>query len=82
MIEKPFYCTCAVCDSKFCFGPHRYDGRRLSPKTYGDAMVCLSCYQANYDGWGPYAEEKLLVHLARQNLPEPERNQKGWLPRR
>jgi len=78
---EPFYCICAVCDSKFRFGPHKYKGRRLCSTTYGDVMVCLSCYQANHDEWGPCAEEKIMIHLKRQNLPEPKRNPNGWLPR-
>lgn len=42
---------CISCGRQFQFGPDRYDGRVA--KLYGNAPVCNTCWNANFDGWGP-----------------------------
>lgn len=80
MAEKQYICDCVTCGSKFIFGPHRYNGKKLS--RYGDAMVCHACFSVNHDGWSYFAEEKLLQHLEQKGLHAPERNQKWYLPQK
>ena len=78
MNENKILIKCFICDKQFQFGNHHYEGHP-SPKY--DIMVCNSCWQGNWDGWASQYEEKLLSHLKNNNLPEPQRNSKGWLPR-
>ena len=69
---------CGACNTEFQFGPHRYDGTYI--KAY-DMTVCLTCYGANWDGWAPIWEPRILKHLEAKGLPVPRRNSAGWLPR-
>jgi len=70
--------ACDLCGSSYQHGPHRYEGH----KSYlYEIMVCDSCWQSNWDGWGPEFEKKLLSLLEDKGLPVPERNEKGYLPR-
>jgi len=73
-IEYP----CFSCEQAFQFGPHLYAGRHI--RGY-QINVCDTCFGANWDGWNPRVESKLLKHLQGKGLPTPERNEKGWLPR-
>ena len=77
MTDK-FMTVCGVCGSSFQFGPHRYDGRHIPMYKL---TVCSSCYDANWDGWGPVWEARIIAHLNRQGIPVPQRNAKGWIPR-
>ena len=45
-----------------------------------EITACKTCQSANYDGWGPDCEEKLIPHLEKKGLPVPSRNGGGWLP--
>jgi hypothetical protein len=78
MSKEKSMCQCFMCDRDFQWGPHIYEGRRI-PKY--DIDVCNTCYQANWDGWAPHLEKKLIRYLKEKGLPIPERNAKGWLPR-
>lgn len=69
---------CDVCGGSFQFGPDRYDVNRN--QTY-DIMVCINCHSANWDGWAPHLETRVIKNLVAKNLPLPSRNKKGWLPR-
>jgi hypothetical protein len=73
-----FFSTCECCGSQFQFGADVYDGKKLPAY---DMMVCMGCYQANWDGWAPHYEPKILAHLEAKGIPVPERNAQGWLPR-
>ena len=70
---------CPICGNSFQNGPQRYEDHRLH--LYGDLYCCNTCWELNWDGWGPAREETVLRHLKEHNLPIPERNEKGWLPR-
>jgi hypothetical protein len=78
MEPKPTLMRCFTCNGQFQFGPDRYDGVRISDY---EMMVCGICYGANWDGWGPSYEPRILKHLNERGIPEPRRNSKGWLPR-
>jgi hypothetical protein len=69
---------CEVCGSQFQYGAHVYDGKHV--RAYG-ITVCRRCYDANWDGWGPFAEPAVLRKASENGLPLPPRNAKGWLPR-
>jgi hypothetical protein len=45
--EKPYFETCFLCRFPFQFGRHAYDGRRIPQ---WDIMVCMPCFQGNWDG--------------------------------
>ena len=77
--KEKFMFTCAVCGQSYQHGPHRYEGHQL--KLYGGIFCCDSCWEGNWDGWGPIAEPAILAHLERLGLPAPTRNANGWLPR-
>ena len=77
-MDKKFYSKCDLCDSPFQYGPHQYDGKFI-PKY--KITVCMNCYSNNWDGWAPHYEEKLIENLKKNQLPIPERNVNGWLPR-
>ena len=70
--------SCGLCDGRFQYGPHRYEGRFL-PKY--KLVTCDRCWHGNADGWGPAAELRVLAHLKRNWIAVPERNEKGLLPR-
>jgi len=70
--------SCGLCDGRFQYGPHRYEGRFI-PKY--KLVACDRCWQGNADGWGAAAELKVLAHLKRNWIAVPERNEKGLLPR-
>ena len=78
MTEMKNIITCETCNKELQFGPHRYEGRVIA--IYG-ITVCDSCWDGNRDGWAPHIEPTIQKHLARNNLKEPPRNDKGWLPR-
>jgi len=70
--------NCFFCGGRFQFGPSLCDGKHI--KRY-KISVCSACWSSNWDGWSPRVEERLLAHLVTEELPVPERNEKGWLPR-
>ena len=69
---------CFSCGQTFAFGQNAYHGR-VVPKY--QIMVCRQCYDANWGGWAPFVERKLLVHLKAKGLEVPARNAQGLLPR-
>ena len=78
MALKPMMYQCFCCESGFQFGPHTYNGKHVAAY---EMTVCLSCYEGNWDGWGPAVEAKIIASLKSQGLPVPARNAAGWLPR-
>lgn len=76
--DTKIYMKCFICESEYRYGPHVYDGRAIPRYNFA---VCRTCYSSNWDGWVPHAEPKIIKHLEHENLPIPERNDKGWLPR-
>ncbi|MGF6995516.1 hypothetical protein P3T25_003884 [Paraburkholderia sp. GAS32] len=69
---------CDTCGGSFQFGLHRYDGKHIP--LYG-ITVCMTCWEANWDGWAPHLEEKVTAKLRAASAVLPARNAKGWLPR-
>lgn len=73
-------CTCSVCGKKYHFGHHMYE--------YGTYIerykmpICNDCDNKNVDGWCVELESKLLEHLLKEAIAEPERNKNGLYPRR
>ncbi len=78
MHGKKIMYSCFACGSTFQFGPHIYDGKHI--RKY-EITVCSGCYEGNWDGWAPHYEEKILKHLNEKELPVPNRNEAGYLPR-
>ena len=77
MTDK-FMTYCEVCGSEFQYGPHIYDEKHISSYNLTD---CSTCYKMNWDGWASQWESKIIAHLKKNDIPIPERNKKGWLPR-
>jgi hypothetical protein len=75
--EKIMY-PCFSCGREYQFGPHIYDLRVIPSYKIS---VCKSCFDANWDGWAPHLQDKLLQHLQAQGIQPPPRNQNGLLPR-
>lgn len=69
--------NCDVCNESAPYGSHRYHLRKN--ETYG-IFVCDMCREGNHDGWLHKYDDILLNHLKKNGLPEPKRNQKGFLP--
>lgn len=60
------------------FGLSHYEGKWI--KGY-QLLVCRSCWNVNWDGYGPFHEALLTKHLNDLAIAIPPRNQKGWIPR-
>ena len=69
--------TCFICEERYPMGPHQYD---IKLNKLYEFSTCLTCLSNNHDGWAPLYEEKILQYLKDNNIPTPERNEKGWLP--
>ena len=78
MTKEKFMYKCDLCGQQYQHGPHRYEGHivRLYKMT-----ICDLCWKTNHDGFAPHYEDKILNHLKQNNLPIPESNIKGLLPR-
>jgi hypothetical protein len=70
--------SCDVCRRGFQHGPDRYEGRSIPAYKM---LVCESCWQGNWEGWTPAREPQVLEHIAKNDIPIPSRNAKGWIPR-
>ena len=79
MTNEKIMFNCDVCGRPYQHGPHRFEGNKLD--LYGGIMCCDTCWKANWDGWAPHLEPKLLKQLQSKGLPVPARNSHGWLPR-
>jgi hypothetical protein len=75
MSEDRVMIKCDLCSMSFQFGPHKYDGKHLA---HYNMSVCNSCLRGNWDGIGPMLEPRFIKHLKDNNIPLPERNNKGW----
>lgn len=71
-------CKCVPCGNSFKFGNGAYHGKHMPGY---EMMVCSSCYDANWDGWAPALEPRILQHLATTGIEKPRRNAEGFLPR-
>ena len=69
---------CDLCRAEFQYGPVAYFGTYVP--TYL-VMACNRCYAANWDGWAPSLEQRVIRNLKAKGLRIPERNTKGLLPR-
>ena len=78
MAEPKVMIRCFMCDSEYQMGPHRDDGKYIPQYKIN---VCRICYDGNWDGWAPHYEDRLMEQLKKEDIPVPERNSKGWLPR-
>jgi len=78
MHDQKFMFTCQLCGASYQMGRHKYDGKQIPKYNLG---VCRMCYEGNWDGWSPQYEQKIIAHLKENNLPIPERNENGLLPR-
>ena len=74
-----FTITCDLCGKQCRYGQGVYEAHKLH--LYGGIMCCNSCWESNWDGWSAQHEPKILHHLQSKNLPVPQRNSKGRLPR-
>jgi hypothetical protein len=77
MTKEKFMNKCDLCGKQYQNGPNRYG---YIVKLY-EMAICNSCWIGNHDGFAPHYEDKILNHLKQNNLPVPERNIKGLLPR-
>jgi hypothetical protein len=69
---------CTLCGSQFESGPGRQGGKTINRYRI---TVCRTCWDANWNGWAPLHEQKLIEHLKQEGLPVPVRNVVGQLPR-
>ena len=68
---------CFFCENEYQMSAGKYEGKPI--KKYG-INVCQICFGSNWDGWTGSNESKLIDFLNKNNIPIPERNEKGWLP--
>lgn len=76
--DEPQRIPCDLCGKHVRHSHHHYEGRVI-PRY--QLFVCKTCYEGNWDGWGPAHEPVLIDHLAKKGLPMPARNEKGYFPR-
>ena len=69
---------CQTCGRQFVFGQGRYDGKNIPSYKL---LVCMTCFEANWDEWGPAFEPTREAHLKVNGIPIPKRNQAGFYPR-
>ena len=72
------YANCDICKKEVPFGKGAYHIRKV--ERY-NIYCCDSCWDGNWDGWNTRHEAFLLEKLKENNLPLPERNKNGLLPR-
>lgn len=71
--------SCFLCGRKCDRGEnHRWEGRLVQAYKM---FVCRTCYEANWDGWNPMYESKIITHLNQKGIAVPARNANDWLPR-
>jgi len=70
--------SCDICNTSVQLGPQNWTGKYIASYKM---IVCDACWNGNWDGWGPTAEDKFKEHLSKNNIPLPERNTNGWYPR-
>ncbi len=70
---------CELCHNKYKDGRNIHEGHML--KSYGEIMVCPSCWNSNWDGWAPHKAALLEKIMEEKGLPLPPRNEQGFLPR-
>jgi len=78
MSDHKIMFSCQLCGTSYQMGRNKYDGKYIPRYKLG---VCKACYEGNWDGWAPHYEEKILANLKTNNLPIPNRNENGLLPR-
>ena len=54
--QLAFFRVCPICQVKFQYGPHIYEG---SSSPLFDEAVCHRCYDAVKNEWSPRAESTL-----------------------
>ncbi len=67
-----------ICNNEIKIGPPVKEGEYISRY---QITVCRSCYESNWDGWELGREKILLKHLEDNDIPIPNRDTEGWLPR-
>lgn len=77
-IDHVIYETCFCCEKEYQFSFGIYYGKHIPRYKIN---VCMLCYQGSHDGWSPRHETKLIQHLKSNDMPIPEKNSKGYLPR-
>ena len=77
MTEFKFMQDCPICDEPYQHGPKIYEGEYLP--SY-ELAVCQRCAGANFDGWSPHLEPKLIANLKAKGLPLPPRLPNKLLP--
>ena len=45
---EPFYMNCAICKSRFRYGPHIYKGQHIATYKF---TACKMCFEMAKDGW-------------------------------
>lgn len=78
MTDQQTNFSCFCCNNEFQFSHGNYRGEKIIGY---EIMVCESCYEANWDGWSPHIENKLIQHLENSGIRVPLRNNQFWLPR-
>lgn len=69
---------CVLCGTSFQYGVKKYDGQYLP---HYEMFLCEGCYRGSKDGFAPYFENKVILHLKGKGLLIPGRNFKGSYPR-
>jgi hypothetical protein len=74
-VDEKFAQECYLCQQKFQFGNHIYDGRWVA---LWSITVCRTCLKGNWDGIVPGHHPHLEQHLVSSNIGYTL-NSKGWI---
>jgi len=69
---------CPLCQQGFVIKKGTYPDKTL---TGYKLSVCETCYRMNWDGWAPHYEKILIEHCLKNDIPLPQREENGLLPR-
>ena len=72
------YQVCEICSKEYPEGQGQHQGRWI--RAY-QLVVCVDCFERNWDGWNVRHESKLERHLLKSGIPFPKRNSNGLYPR-
>lgn len=67
--------TCDFCERDIPEGQWGHTQRAL-----GGMYSCQPCRRANWDGWAPHYEKKIIAWLDDSGHPHPPRNEKELFP--
>jgi hypothetical protein len=75
MADTPIMSQCFICKRPFKYGPHIYNGRRI---TKWDMMICSRCPERNWEGIVPEKHPDLIPYLKSRGI-QMKLNARGWI---